>query len=68
MERVGDQVLPAESELMARIPDVFCWLSWPELDQRIREAANTYVSGHASGDASVQRIASFIHNAVAWHA
>ncbi|KRE71664.1 hypothetical protein ASG77_11645 [Arthrobacter sp. Soil762] len=34
----------------------------------IREAANTYVSGHDSGDASVRRIASFIQNAVAWHA
>ena len=68
MERVGDQGLPSESELMVRIPDVFSWLSWPELDQCIREAANTYVSGHAAGDASVQRIASFIHNAVAWHA
>lgn len=68
LERVGDQTLPSESELMARIPEVFCWLSWAELDRCIREAANTYVSGHDSGEASVRRIASFIQNAVAWHA
>jgi hypothetical protein len=68
LERVGGQTLPSESELMERIPEVFCWLSWPELDRCIREAANTYVGGHHSGDASVGRIASFIQNAVAWHA
>lgn len=68
LERVGGQTLPSESELMERIPEVFCWLSWPELDRCIREAANTYVGGHHSGDASVRRIASFIQNAVAWHA
>ncbi|WP_354146849.1 hypothetical protein [Arthrobacter sp. 754] len=68
LDRVGDQTFPSESELMERIPEVFCWLSWPDLDQCVREAANTYVSGHDSGDASVRRISSFIQNAVAWHA
>ncbi|TNB74169.1 hypothetical protein FHJ30_05585 [Arthrobacter sp. BB-1] len=68
LERVGDQSLPSESELMARIPEVFCWISWSDLDECVREAAATYLAGHPSGDASVQRVASFIHNAIAWHA
>lgn len=68
LERVGDQSLPSESELMARIPEVFCWISWSDLDNCIREGAATYLAGHPSGDASVQRIASFIQNAIAWHA
>jgi len=65
--RVGNETLPSEAELMARIPEVFCWISWPELDQCVRDAANGYTAGHDSGDASVRRITAFIHNAVAWH-
>lgn len=68
LERVGDPALPSEAELMARLPEVFCWISWPELDQCVREAARNYLAGHPSGAASVQRIAAFIQNAVAWHA
>ena len=68
LDRVGDPTLPSASELMAHIPDVFCWISWPELDECVREAAATYLAGPPSGDASVQRIAAFIRNAVAWHA
>jgi hypothetical protein len=68
LERAGSETLPSEAELMERIPEVFCWISWPELDQCVRESAAKYTAGHASGDASVQRIAAFIHNAVAWHA
>ncbi|WP_142057803.1 hypothetical protein [Pseudarthrobacter sp. B4EP4b] len=67
LERVGNETLPSEAELMARIPDVFCWISWPELDKCVRDAANSYTAGQDSGDASVKRIAAFIHNAVAWH-
>jgi len=47
---------------------VFCWISWPELDETVRAAAETYLAGHSSGDASVQRMAAFIRNSVAWHA
>lgn len=68
LERVADVSLPSESELMARLPEVFCWISWPELDGCVREAAATYSAGHPSGDASVQRIAAFVQNAIAWHA
>lgn len=68
LERVADPALPSEAELMARLPEVFCWISWPELDRCIQEAASNYAAGHPSGDASVQRIASFVRNAVAWHA
>lgn len=68
LDRVGNAALPSESELMARIPEVFCWISWPDLDECVREAAATYVAGDHSANASVQRIAAFIRNAIAWHA
>lgn len=68
LERVDDPSLPPESELMERIPEVFCWISWPEVDGCVREAAATYSAGHPSGDASVQRMAAFVQNAIAWHA
>ena len=67
LERVADPSLPSETELMARIPEVFCWISWPELDNCVRDAAVTYPAGHHSGDASVQRMAAFLRNAIAWH-
>jgi hypothetical protein len=68
LERLGDPALPSESELMERIPEVFCWISWPDLDERVREAAAKYVAGHYSANASVRRVASFIRNAIVWHA
>jgi len=68
LERLGDPALPSESELMERIPEVFCWISWPDLDERVRDAAAKYGVGLYSANASVQRVASFIRNAIAWHA
>ena len=68
LERVSDPGLPSEAELMDRLPEVFCWISWPELDLCVREAASKYAAGHPSGDASVQRISAFVNNAIAWHA
>jgi hypothetical protein len=68
LERASDPRLPSEAELMDRLPDVFCWISWQELDQCVREAASKYTSGPSSGVASVHRIAAFVGNAIAWHA
>lgn len=68
LERIGDPGLPSEAELLDRLPEVFCWISWQELDQCVREAASKYMSGPSSGVASVQRIAAFVQNAIAWHA
>lgn len=66
--RVGGEALPSESELMERIPEVFCWISWQELDECVSRAANTYAVAHPSGEAAVRRIAAFVSNAIAWHA
>lgn len=68
LKRAGAEGLPSESELMGRIPEIFCWISWSELDCCIAEAARTYVAADPSADASVQRIAAFVRNAIAWHA
>lgn len=68
LERVGDETLPAESELMERIPEVFSWISWPELEQCVARAASSYSAANPSGKASVRRIAAFVRNSIAWHA
>lgn len=68
LDRVADPRLPSTSELMELIPEVFCWISWPELDASVREAAATYSALNSSGDASVQRMGAFVLNAISWHA
>ena len=68
LDRVADPLLPSKSELMERIPEIFCWISWPELDDSVRDAVATYSASGSSGDASVQRMAAFVRNAIAWHA
>ena len=68
LDRVVDDELPSESGLMARIPEVFSWISWQELDNVMRECAAMFSTGHPSGDAAVQRTAAFVRNAIAWHA
>lgn len=68
LERTGDEALPSESELLERIPEIFCWISWEELKGCIAQAAELHSALHPSGEASVQRIAAFVRNAIAWHA
>lgn len=68
LDRVVDDELPSESVLMERLPEVFCWISWQELDKVMCESAAMFSTGHLSGDASIQRTAAFVRNAIAWHA
>lgn len=68
LERLGDESMPSEGELLERIPEVFCWISWRELDECVAQTVGAYVDGHSSGEASVRRIAAFVRNAIAWHA
>ena len=68
LERTDDETLPPESELMERIPETFCWISWDELNECIASAAKQYSANHPSGEASVRRIATFVQNSIAWHA
>src|SRR6476661_6740383 len=68
LDRVVDDELPSESVLMSRLPEVFCWISWQELDNVMCESAAMFSTGHPSGDASIQRTAAFVHDAIAWHA
>lgn len=67
LERVGDEALPTESELLERIPEIFCWISWEELNECIAQALEQHSAQHPSSEASVRRIAAFVHNAIAWH-
>lgn len=68
LERLGAESMPPEDELLERIPEIFCWISWPELDECIAQTASTYAAAHPSSEASVRRIAAFVRNAIAWHA
>lgn len=67
LERTGDDALPSESELLERIPEIFCWISWEELNECIAQALEQHSALHPSSEASVRRIAAFVHNAIAWH-
>ncbi|MBE4717308.1 hypothetical protein [Pseudarthrobacter sp. AB1] len=67
LERTGDEALPPESELLKRIPEIFCWISWEELNECIAQAAGEHSALHPSGAASVRRIAAFVRNAIVWH-
>lgn len=68
LERTGDETLPPESELLERIPEIFCWISWEEINKCIARASEQHSALHPSGNASVQRIAAFVRNSIAWHA
>lgn len=67
LDRVGDEALPSKSELLEQIPEIFCWISWEELNGSIAQALAQHSPLHRSSEASVRRIAAFVHNAIVWH-
>lgn len=55
-------------ELLAKIDEVFCWISWEEVNEIVRQQAAAFESTDQSLRGSVQRLASSLHDAIAWHA
>ncbi|WP_458106743.1 hypothetical protein M1D51_12570 [Arthrobacter sp. R3-55] len=53
--------------LLNRIIDVFCWITWDEVDDVVSRQAAAFASLESSVNASVQRLAGSITNALAWH-
>lgn len=62
----GSDPLAAE-DLMETIDEVFCWISWAEIDAVIRKQSATFAASDASVHGSVQRLAASITTAIAWH-
>ncbi|MUK01333.1 hypothetical protein GM708_04975 [Vibrio cholerae] len=67
LERAGD-IGMSEEELMTKIDDVVCWISWSTLAATIEEQLASFSCGDASTDASVQRTGRQLLSAIAWHA
>lgn len=55
------------NELLNDLDQVFCWISWAEVDTAIRRQMATFRTDDPSVAASVQRLATSITSALAWH-
>jgi hypothetical protein len=67
LERAGDTGMN-EEELMAKVDEAVCWITWPTLAASIEAQLVSFSCGDASTDASVQRIGRQLLSAIAWHA
>jgi hypothetical protein len=63
----AEEIGVGEEELMARVDDVVCWISWPTLVDSIEAQLASFSCGDASTDASVQRLGRQLLSAIAWH-
>lgn len=54
-------------QLLRGIDDVYCWISWDELDDVVRRQAAAFTSADASVQISVRRLAASIGLTIAWH-
>lgn len=66
LERAGDIGL-GEDELMARVDDVVCWISWQKVASSIEAQLASFSCGDSSTDASVQRMGKQLMSAITWH-
>lgn len=67
LSRANNEQLALDG-LVERIPDVFCWINWPELSDVIRTQTASFSTTDPSVNASVHRIANSICSSIAWHA
>lgn len=54
-------------DLLSRVHEVFCWISWPEIDSIISQQTASFTSGDASVHRSIRRLAGSINAAIVWH-
>lgn len=66
LAEISNDLLGLE-DLLRGIDDVFCWISWEEIDAVIRRQVATFRSGDDSVEASVRRLAGSINAAIEWH-
>lgn len=67
LSRINNQQFELE-ELIRGIPEVFCWISWPEVSELVRAQAESFAATDPSTNASVQRLAASVNSSIAWHA
>ncbi len=67
LERAGNTG-PTEEELMDRLDDVVCWISWEDLLASVSTQRAAFSCGNISTDAAVHRTANQVISAVSWHA
>lgn len=53
--------------MVERIPEVFCWITWPELSAVVARQAAGLSSADPSVNASVRRLAKSVCSSIAWH-
>ncbi len=66
LERAGD-VGMSEDDLMGKIDEVVCWISWEGVASSVEAQLASFSSGDASTDAAVKRIGNQAMGAIAWH-
>ncbi|MHA7181601.1 hypothetical protein ACX80J_15965 [Arthrobacter sp. MDB2-24] len=66
LERAGE-IGFSEDELMTRVDDVVCWISWDALASSVSEQMASFSCADSSTDAAVQRIGQQAMNAIDWH-
>jgi hypothetical protein len=67
LRRANNEQLALEG-LVERIPDVFCWINWPELSDVIRTQIAAFSTTDPSVNTAVHRLAESICSSIAWHA
>lgn len=65
--RAGDIGI-SEAELLERVDDVLCWISWGDLAATVSSQLATFSSGDSSADAAIERIGQQVMAAIRWHA
>ncbi|MHA7239541.1 hypothetical protein [Arthrobacter sp. TMS1-12-1] len=66
LERAGG-IGVSEEELMARLDDVVCWISWDTLATSLSTQTRSFSCGDASTEAAVLRLGNQLTSAIAWH-
>jgi hypothetical protein len=66
LERAGAIGL-GEAELMARIDDVVCWISWTDVAKSVEAQLASFSCEDTSTAAAIHRMGRQLLNAIAWH-
>lgn len=66
LHRAGDTGY-VKADLLARIPDVFCWITWDDVAACIASQAGSFRNPDPSVERSVGRLSGHVLDAITWH-
>lgn len=66
LQRAGD-IGYLKADLLARIPEVFCWITWDDVAACTASQANSFRSPDLSVVRSVDRLSNHVLNSIRWH-